>query len=219
MEKAPKEMLKAYVDSQEFSSTNQIMEAMKEMFRDVLQQVMESELDTELGYEKSQRMSETAVENGRRNYCNGHSKKTVKTQLGAVEVRVPRDRNGKYEPKIIGKYNRNADGMEEKILGLYACGMSQRDISEQIKSLYDVDISPELVSKISEKIMPEVTAWQNRPLKAVYPFVFLDAIHYKVKEDHQYRTKAAYVVLGITMDGMKDIPGVWIGEHESSKSG
>ena len=217
MEKTPKEMLKAYVDSQKFNSTTEIMDAMKEMFRDVLQQVMESELDAELGYEKSQRMSESAVENKSRNYRNGHSKKTVKTQLGAVEVKVPRDRNGEYEPQIIGKYSRNADGMEEKILGLYACGMSQRDISEQIKSLYDVDISPELVSKISEKIMPEVTAWQNRPLEAVYPFVFLDAIHYKVKQDHQYQTKAAYVVLGVTMDGTKDILGVWIGEHESSK--
>ena len=124
--------------------------AMKEMFRDVLRQIMESELDAELGYEKSQRTSETAVEDKPRNYRNGHSKKTVKTQLGAVEVKIPRDRNGEYEPRIIGKYSRNADGMEEKILGLYSCGMSQRDISEQIKSLYDVDISPELVSKISE---------------------------------------------------------------------
>ena len=217
MEKTPKEMLKAYVNSQKFNSTTEIMDAMKEMFRDILQQVMESELDTELGYEKSQRMSDSGVENKPRNYRNGYSKKTVKTQLGAVDVKVPRDRNGEYEPQIIGKYSRNADGMEEKILGLYACGMSQRDISEQIKSLYDVDILPELVSKISEKIMPEVTAWQNRPLEAVYPFVFLDAIHYKVKENHQYQTKAAYVVLGITMDGTKDILGVWIGEHESSK--
>lgn len=217
MESTPKEMLKAYVDSQKFSSTTEIMDAMKEMFRDVLQQVMESELDTELGYEKSQRVSDSGVEKKPRNYRNGYSKKTVKTQLGAVDVKVPRDRNGEYEPQIIGKYSRNVDGMEEKILGLYACGMSQRDISEQIKSLYDVDISPELVSRISEKIMPEVTAWQNRPLETVYPFVFLDAIHYKVKENHQYQTKAAYVVLGITMDGTKDILGVWIGEHESSK--
>ena len=130
---------------------------------------------------------------------------------------MPRDRNGEYEPQIISKYSRNAEGIEEKILALYACGMSQRDISEQIKNLYDVDISPELVSKISEKIMPEVTEWQNRPLETVYPFVFLDAIYYKVKQDHQYQTKAAYVVLGITMDGRKDILGVWIGEHESGK--
>ncbi|MFU0832649.1 MAG: hypothetical protein ACFWUC_06880 [Oscillospiraceae bacterium] len=102
-------------------------------------------------------------------------------------------------------------------MALYSCGMSQRDIPEQIKNLYDVEISPELVSKITDKIMPEITAWQSRPLNPVYPFVFMDAIHYKVKENHQYQTKAAYVVLGIDMDGRKDILGVWIGEHESSK--
>ena len=107
--------------------------------------------------------------------------------------------------------------MEDKILALYACGMSQRDIAEQIKELYGVEISLELVTKISEKIMPEVTAWQNRPLEPVYPFVFMDAIHYKVREDRRYVTKAAYVVLGVTMDGRKDILGVWIGEHENSK--
>ncbi|XOQ44247.1 MAG: Mutator family transposase [Clostridium sp.] len=107
--------------------------------------------------------------------------------------------------------------MEEKILALYSCGMSQRDIAEQIKNLYDVEISPELVSKITDKIMPEITAWQSRPLNPVYPFIFMDAMHYKVKENHQYQTKAAYVVLGIDMDGRKDILGVWIGEHESSK--
>ncbi len=217
MEATPANLLKDYVNSKSFTSTTEIMEAMKDMFREVLQQVMESELHTELGYEKSQRTSDSAVEPELRNYRNGYSQKTVKTQLGEVDIKVPRDRNGKYEPQIIGKYDRSATGMEEKILALYACGMSQRDIAEQIKSLYDVEISPELVSKISEKIMPEVTAWQNRALERVYPFVFLDAIHYKVKENHQYVTKAAYVVLGITMDGTKDILGVWIGEHESSK--
>ena len=217
MELTPKELIKQYVDNQNFSSTTEIMEAMKDLFRDALQQVMESELDTELGYEKSERMSENDEGNLSKNYRNGYSKKTVKTQLGEVEVRVPRDRNGEYEPKIIGKYNRNADGMEEKILALYSCGMSQRDISEQIRSLYDVEISPELVSKISEKIMPEVSQWQSRPLERIYPFVFMDAIHYKVKENNQYVTKAAYVVLGITLEGGKDILGIWIGEHESSK--
>lgn len=217
MELTPKKLMKQYVDSQNFTSTTQIMQAMKELFRDAIQQVMESELDVELGYEKSERMSDSENDNLSKNYRNGYSKKTVKTQLGEIEVKVPRDRNGEYEPKIIGKYNRNADGMEEKILSLYACGMSQRDIAEQIKNLYDVEISPELVSKISEKIMPEVNDWQNRPLEEVYPFMFMDAIHYKVKEDHRYITKAAYVVLGINMEGGKDILGIWIGEHESSK--
>lgn len=180
MQSAPQELLKQYVQSQHFTSTADIMEAMKEMFRDVIQQVMEVEMDEELGRERCQRAAE---ENTSPNYRNDYSQKTVKTQLGEIDIKVPRDRQGSYEPKIISKYDRNAEGMEDKILFLYACGMSQRDIAEQIKSLYDVEISPELVSKISEKIMPEVNAWQNRPLEAVYPFIFMDAIHYKVKED------------------------------------
>ncbi len=217
MEKASKELLRDFVNSQHFTSTTDILNSMKELFSDVLQQVMEAELEETLGYEKSSRASENTESGKGKNYRNGYSKKTVKTQLGEVDVKIPRDRNGEYEPKIIGKYSRNADGMEEKILALYACGMSQRDISEQIKNLYDVEISDGLVSKIVEKVTPEVNAWQNRPLESVYPFIFMDAIHYKVKEDHQYITKAAYVVLGIRMDGHKDILGVWIGENESAK--
>ena len=143
--------MKEYVQSQHFTSTAEIMTAMKEMFRDVVQTVMEVEMDEELGRERCQRSEMTSAPN----YRNGYTKKTVKTQLGEVDIRVPRDWNGSFEPKIIGKYNRNADGMEEKILALYSCGMSQRDIAEQIKELYDVEISPELVTKISEKIMPD----------------------------------------------------------------
>ena len=210
-------MMREFVRSQNFNSTDEVMTAMKDMFKGILQEVMECELADELGYEKSERTLNDKFSNKSKNYRNGYSKKTVKTQLGELDIKVPRDRNGEYEPKIIGKYNRNVDGMEERILSLYSCGMSQRDIAEQIKNLYDVEISPELVSKISEKIMPDVTAWQNRPLEAVYPFVFMDAIHYKVKENRQYITKATYVVLGINLDGQKDILGIWIGENESSK--
>ena len=191
MQSAPQELLKQYVQSQHFTSTADIMEAMKEMFRDVIQQVMEVEMDEELGRERCQRAAE---ENASPNYRNGYSQKTVKTQLGEIDIKVPRDRKGNYEPKIISKYDRNAEGMEDKILSLYACGMSQRDIAEQIKGLYDVEISPELVSKISEKIMPEVNAWQNRPPESIYPFIFMDAIHYKVKEDHRYVTVRRFVI-------------------------
>lgn len=204
MEKAPAELMKEYVNSQKFTSTTEIMEAMKAMFGDVLQQVMEAELDTKLGYEKSERTSNDDENGLSKNYRNGHSKKTVKTQLGEVTINVPRDRNGEYEPSIISKYSRNADGMEEKILSLYSCGMSQRDISEQIKNLYDVEISPELVSKISEKIMPEVTAWQNRPLNSIYPFVFMDAIHYKVKENqlNDLKNRGVQSVYVFCVDGL-----------------
>jgi putative transposase len=208
MEKVPAELMKEFVSNQKFTNTTEVMDAMKQMFGDVLQKVMEGELDTELGYEKSERITDDGEKAVSKNYRNGYSQKTIKSQLGEVQVKIPRDRNGEYEPRIIEKYNRSADGMEDKILSLYACGMSQRDISEQIKSLYDVEISPELVSKISEKIMPELVTWQNRPLESVYPFVFMDAIHYKVKEDHQIVTKAAYVVIGITLDGNKDILGI-----------
>ena len=164
MNTAPQELLKEYIKSQKFTSTAEIMTAMKEMFRDVVQTAMEVELDEELGRERCQRAERA---NTAPNYRNGYSRKTVKTQLGEVEIKVPRDRNGTFEPKIIGKYSRNADGMEEKILALYSCGMSQRDIAEQIKELYDVEISPELVTKITEKIMPEVTAWHTRPQASV----------------------------------------------------
>lgn len=145
MQPVPQDLLKQFVQSQHFTSTADIMQAMKEMFRDVIQQVMEVEMDEELGRGRCQWAS---GENTSPNYRNGYSQKTVKTQLGEIDIKVPRDRQGNYEPKIIGKYDRNADGMEDKILSLYACGMSQRDIAEQIKELYDVEISPELVTKI-----------------------------------------------------------------------
>ena len=137
MEKVPAEMMREFVRSQKFTSTDEVMTAMKNMFKDILQEVMECELADELGYEKSERTSNNECSNKSKNYRNGYSKKTIKTQMGELDIKVPRDRNGEYEPKIIGKYNRNADGMEEEILSLDACGMSQRDIAEQIKNLYD----------------------------------------------------------------------------------
>jgi len=214
MNRVPKELIRELVASEEFKTTGDIMEAIKGMFADVLGEVLEAELDTTLGYDKHEQRPD---DNAPKNYRNGHTKKTVKTQLGEVEITVPRDRKGEYEPQIIGKYSRNADGMEEKILSLYAAGMSQRDISEQIKNLYGVEISPELVSKISERILPQITEWQNRPLEETYPFVFMDAIHYKVRDEGRIVSKAAYVVLGVNMDGCKEILGIWIGESESSK--
>lgn len=211
--KIPKEIIRDYVKNESFTNTTEIMDSIKSMFADVLNEVLQCELDEKLGFDKHERTDEK----GAKNYRNGSTKRKLKTQLGEVEISVPRDRNGEYEPQIIEKYQRNADGLEEKILFLYACGMSTRDIQEQVKELYDLDISSELVSKISEKIMPQVNEWQNRPLEEYYPFVFMDAVHYKVREDHQIITKAAYVVLGINAEGFKQILGIWIGANESSK--
>ena len=210
--KLPKELIKEIVKEEKFTSTTQIMDTIKEMFSDILEEVLQCEIEEQLGYEKHQRRSD---EPG--NYRNGSTKRKLKTQFGEVEVNVPRDRNGSYEPQILDKYQRNVDGLEEKILSLYAHGMSTRDIQEQVKDLYNIEISSELVSKISEKIMPQVNEWQSRPLEAYYPFIFMDAIHYKIRENHQIVSKAAYVVLGINNEGYKEILGIWVGGNESSK--
>jgi putative transposase len=210
--KLPKELIKEIVKEQQFTSTNQIMEAIKEMFSDILEEVLQCEIDEQLGYEKHQRRGDEPS-----NYRNGSTKRKLKTQFGEVEVNVPRDRNGSFEPQILNKYQRNVDGLEEKILSLYAHGMSTRDIQEQVKDLYNIEISSELVSKISEKIMPQVNEWQSRPLEAYYPFIFMDAIHYKIRDNHQIVSKAAYVVLGINIEGYKEILGIWVGGNESSK--
>ena len=207
------QQIKDLINEQKFTSTKDIMDCMKNMFADVLEQTLQAEMDQHLGYEHAERRNDDA----KKNYRNGSVKRTMKTQLGEVEINVPRDRNGEFEPKIISKYQRNADGIEERILSLYAAGMSTRDIKEQIKGLYDVEISEGLVSKISERILPEVKQWQDRPLEACYPFVFMDAIHYKIREDHHVVTKAAYVILGINEDGIKEVLGLWVGASESAK--
>lgn len=212
MSNISKEILRNYVMEQNFNSPNDVLLAMKEMFKDVLQEALEAEMDTQLGYNKYD-ISEKETPNSR----NGYSKKTIKSELGPVELNIPRDRNGEYDPKIIPKYQRNITGIEDKVLALYAAGMTTRDISEQVKNLYGVDISAEMVSNITNRILPLVSEWQNRPLEKTYSFVFMDAIHYKVRDDKQVVVKAAYVVLGVNMDGVKEVLGIWIGANESSK--
>lgn len=212
MSKVSKELLRSYIKEQNFKSSNDVLTAMKEMFADVLQEALEAEMDTYLGYDRYE-ISEKSTDNSR----NGYSKKIVKSELGNVELNMPRDRKGEFEPQIVPKYQRNITGLDEKILSLYAKGMTTTDIKDQIRELYDVEISAETVSNITSRIMPLVSEWQNRPLEKTYSFVFMDAIHYKVREDKQIVVKAAYVVLGVNMDGEKEVLGIWIGANESSK--
>jgi len=207
-----KELMKEYVRSQKFDSADQVLEAMKGMFRDVLQEALEAEMDEALGYSKH------SIEgNNTGNSRNGYTKKTMRSQLGEIPLSIPRDRNSEFEPKIIPKNERSITRIEEKILGLYACGMTTRDIAEQVKLLYDVEISNEFVSNVTNRILPVVSDWQNRPLEPVYSFVFMDAIHYKVHDDKRVIKKAAYVVLGVNMSGEKEVLGLWVGQNESSK--
>ncbi|WP_208587812.1 IS256 family transposase [Gracilibacillus suaedae] len=188
-----------------------VQEMMKQLFKDTLQQVFEAELEEELGYQKH-----SIKGNNTGNSRNGYSKKGIQSKFGKVDLHIPRDRNGDYEPKIVKKHEKTVNGIEEQILGLYAKGMSTRDIEDQMRDVYGIDISPTLVSKVTDKIMPLVTEWQNRPLNRVYPIVFLDAIHFKVRKENRIVNKAAYTVLAINMEGQKEILGIWIGESESS---
>lgn len=212
MSNLSKDLLREYIKEQKFTSSDDILKALKQLFSDVLQESLEAELDESLGYGKYENS-----ENKGNNSRNGHSKKTIKTELGPVEINIPRDRNGEFEPKIIPKHQRSVSGIEDKIIALYATGMTTRDISEQIKELYDFDISAETVSNITNRILPLVSEWQNRPLEKKYSFVFMDAIHYKVREDKHIVVKAAYVVIGVNLDGYKEVLGIWIGANESSK--
>ena len=208
----PKDVIQEIISNQNFKNAGEIYSFLKDSFKDVLQEMLEGELDATLGYSKDDPSSKT-TDNSR----NGYTTKTVRSELGPVQLNIPRDRKGEFEPKIVPKYKRDVSGIEEKVISLYARGLSTRDIHDQIKDLYGVEISAEMVSKITEHIVPEIREWQNRPLDRIYPFVFMDAIHYKIRDDSCVVNKAAYVVMGITIEGNKDILGIWIGDNESSK--
>lgn len=174
--------------------------------------MLESELDYQLGYSKYDYKNKS-TENSR----NGYSKKSLKSDYGELEINVPRDRQSEFEPAIVKKNQRDISSIEDQVLSMYARGMSQRDMEKHLESIYGIDSSPDLISRITDKITPLVTEWQNRPLDSIYAIVFMDAIHYKVRQDGKATTKAAYTAIGVNLDGIKDVLGIWIGENESSK--
>lgn len=207
-----KEQLRQIIKENNIKNVGDIYTLLKDSFKDMMQEMLEAEMDVSMGYPKNEK-GELIVENKR----NGYSPKTVKSQYGEFEVDIPRDRNGDFEPKIIPKYQRDISGIEEKVISLYARGMSTRDIHDQLQDIYGIELSAEMVSKITDRIIPDIKEWQSRPLNPMYPFVFMDAIHYKIREDGRIVNRAAYVVLGVTLDGEKDILSITIGANESSK--
>ena len=200
MSNLSKELIRQIIADGGFQTPKDIGDYLKDMFKDVIQEMLEKELALELGYEKGDSLNKH-TENRR----NGYSKKTVKSQFGNIDLDIPRDRDSNYNPKVIPKHTRDISGLEEKIISLYARGMSTRDIHDQIKDLYGIEISAEYVSHITDVVIEHARLWQNRPLEPVYPFVFMDAIHYKVKEDSKIKNKVTYVILGVNKHGFKDV--------------
>ena len=192
-------------------TTGDIQTKLKKLFAGTIEQMLEAEMDEHLGYEKN-----SVAGNNSGNSRNGYGKKTIISDNGECEIAVPRDRNGEFEPKVIEKRQTRTDEIEQKILQMYAKGMSQRDIEDTLKQIYGTEISQGLVSRITDKILPEVNEWQNRPLEAIYPVVFFDGIVFNSRKDNKIVTKCVYSVLGINMEGQKEILGTWISEDRKS---
>lgn len=184
----------------------------KELIAPTLQKMLDAELEEHLGYKKY----ESAGRNSG-NSRNGHSSKVLKTSFGQTELPVPRDRSGTFEPQAVKKYETVQSDVEERIIGMYAKGMTTRDIAEYARDIYGVDVSSGLVSTITDKVLPLVTEWQNRPLHNVYPFLYLDGMVFKVRDNGRIVNRAVYIVLGVNILGMKEILGIWVGESEGAK--
>ena len=210
--KIDNEIFKTLIEDYNIKDTNDIKDMLKDLLSGTIQTMLEAEIENELGYAKYS-MKDKATSNAR----NGHSKKTVRSEYGNLDLDIPRDRNAEFEPQIIPKYQREITGIEGQILSLYAKGMSNRDIENHLNNLYGIDVSSSMISKITDKIIPEIREWQSRQLEDVYPIVFMDAIHYSVRKDGVVVKKAVYLAIGIDKEGRKEVLGFWIGENESSK--
>jgi transposase-like protein len=195
------------------SSMDDIQNLFKETIAEFIENGLDAELDEELGYSRyDYRNKETS------NSRNGHSSKTLRTSFGNVDIAVPRDRDGQFEPQLLKKNQTSvSQDIEEKILSMYAKGMTTGDIEAHIRDIYGVEVSDTTISRITDKILPIAKEWQQRPLERIYAVVFLDAIHYHVRSEGQIVKKAVYIAIGINLDGHKDVLGMWVGENESAK--
>jgi transposase-like protein len=211
--KRRREKAEALLKNAHVEDLGELQALMKEMMKQVVEGSLEGELEEELGYTRyDYRQKDT--DNSR----NGFSKKTVHSDMGDVEIKVPRDRNGEFEPQLVAKHqNSISQDLEAKIISMYAKGMTTADIESHVKDMYDVSIRDSTISRITDKILPIAKEWQSRPLSEVYAVVFMDAIHYHVRSEGQIVKKAVYIAIGIDLDGMRDVLGLWVGENESAK--
>ena len=206
-EKLAEEIVKKY-DAKTGKDLNQIM---RDFMGPIIQKMLEAEMEAKIGYQKNERSD---VENYRNGY---YPERTINTDYGQMDVRVPRDRNNEIESDLLPKYSRNINGFEEKVIKMYGLGMSDKQIQEQIDELFGCKLSTDMISDITDKIIPEIQDWQKRKIDTIYPIIFIDAIHFSVKDNGQVVKKAAYIILGVDMEGMKHVLSIVVGENESAK--
>jgi putative transposase len=203
------ELLKGYKNPEDLLGEEGIL---KELTRRLVERALEGELTTHLGFEKNDRSLKT-----KNNYRNGHSQKSLKSDFGPLDLKVPRDRESDFEPKIVAKGQTRFTGFDDKIISMYARGLSTREIQGHLEEIYQVEVSPTLISNVTNAVMGEVKEWQNRSLDEVYPIVYFDALRGKVRDDGQIKNKAVYLALGVNMEGHKELLGLWIAENEGAK--
>lgn len=191
---------------------NDVQEMLRDLLGDTLQGMLEAEMDQKLGYSKYDYQNKETDDSR-----NGYSKKTVTSSLGEIDLDIPRDRKGEFEPQVVKKNQTDISNIEDQVLSMYAKGMTTRDISAHLKSVYGVAASAEMISHMTDRILPIAKEWQNRPLEKKYAIVFMDAIHFHVRQDNQTVKKAVYVAIGIRLNGRKEVLGMWIGGNESAK--
>ena len=210
MTEGKRNIIQGLLQEYDIETADDIQDALKDLLSGTLKEMMETEMDDHLGYEKYERSDE-------KNYRNGTKSKRVRSKYGEFEVDVPQDRNSSFDPKVLPKRQKDISAIDDKIISMYAKGMTTRQISETIEDIYGFEVSEGMVSDITDKLLPQIEEWQNRPLASVYPIVFIDAVHFSVRDDGVIRKLAAYVVLGINEDGKKEVLTIVIGENESSK--
>lgn len=203
------ELLEDVEDPKDILGKNGLL---KQLTKRLVERTLEAELTDHLGYAPHEQKGR-----GTGNSRNGKGSKTVQSETGAIDIQVPRDRNGSFEPKLVKKRQRRLEGFDDKVLALYSRGLSTRGIQEQLEELYDVEVSPTLISNVTNAVMDDVRAWQSRPLSSVYPIVYFDAIFVKSRQEGPVINKAVYLALGINLEGEKELLGLWIAETEGSK--
>ena len=210
MTEGKRNLIQGLLQEYNIQSADDIQEALKDLLSGTIQDMLETEMDNHLGYDRYERSGEP-------NYRNGTKPKTVRSKYGEFEVNVPQDRQSSFEPQVLPKRQKDISSIDDKIIFMYAKGMTTRQISEAIEDIYGFEVSEGMVSDITDKLLPRIEEWQNRPLSSVYPIVFIDAVHFSVRDDGVIRKLATYVVLGINEDGMKEVLSIVVGENESSK--
>ena len=207
MTEGKRNLIRALLQEYEIESAQDIQDVLKDLLGSTIKEMMESEMDEHMGYQKSQRSDSD-------NYRNGYKTKQINSSYGSMTIDVPQDRKSTFEPKVVKKCQKDISDIDQKIISMYAKGMTTRQISDTLVDIYGFEASESFISDVTDKIIPQIEEWQKRPLDSIYPVIFIDAIHYSVRDNGVIRKLAAYVMLGINLEGKKEVLTIQIGENE-----